>query len=72
VKPPIDELQRLPMGNMGFLFPSSRIGVWMLGTVTKMIYRFGIDKMMPDTDTAGGTKWTLPEYPELKFDTENT
>lgn len=68
IKPPITELQRLPMGNMGLLFPSSRLGVWMLSGVTKLIYKLGIDKMMPDMDSAGGTKWTYPEYSELKFE----
>ncbi|CAI6335438.1 unnamed protein product [Periconia digitata] len=70
-KPPVTALQHLPTENMGFLFPSSRLGVWVLSSVMRAIYKLGIDKMMPDImDSAGGTKWSLPEYPEMKFNAD--
>ncbi|PVH94191.1 FAD/NAD(P)-binding domain-containing protein [Periconia macrospinosa] len=66
VKPPIEELQHLPY----LPFPSSRVGMWVVTNIAKWIYKLGIDKMLPAKDTEGGTKWALPEYPELKWHKE--
>ncbi|PVH91060.1 FAD/NAD(P)-binding domain-containing protein [Periconia macrospinosa] len=66
MKPPIEELQHLPW----LPFPASRMGVWIATSIAKWIYKLGIDKMLPDRGTEGGTKWALPEYPEMTFHTE--
>lgn len=66
VRPPIDEIQRLPMGNMSVIFPSSKLGVWVLTSVFRAVSAFRIDKMVSKLfpENSKGA-WVPPEYPEL-------
>lgn len=68
-RPLINEVQNLPPGVPSLMYSKTKWGVWLrhfiLGLITKLrihklIERFSSDDL--------GSKWKLPEYPELKYD----
>ncbi|KAI5459464.1 hypothetical protein BGZ63DRAFT_361303 [Mariannaea sp. PMI_226] len=62
---PMAEFQRLPTSLLGALFPSSRLGIWMLRNAL-----WAVSKMQQSTnqDSAENVSgWKLPEYPELNL-----
>ncbi|KAI6080349.1 FAD/NAD(P)-binding domain-containing protein [Hypoxylon rubiginosum] len=64
VRPPVDEIQKLP-GVLGIFFPSSKLGVWILRNTM-----WAVSKAQQAVDwprSEGGGRWKLPEYPELNL-----
>ncbi|KAK8076521.1 hypothetical protein PG994_003793 [Apiospora phragmitis] len=69
VRPPVDEYQRLAPGLLRAMFPSSRIGVWLLQNTAWVLASLKVDqlihKALPAENNDG--KWPIPEYPELNL-----
>lgn len=65
MRPFIDECQQISQGTLGFLFPSSRLGVWfmhkLIWTVSKVTGYF------PESHKGVSHDEHLPEYPELNL-----
>lgn len=65
VRPGIEEIQKL-RGNIGFFFPSSRFGIWVMHNAVWAISK--LDQL--GWQLGSGSKaerWIVPDYPELNL-----
>lgn len=73
VRPPIDDYQQLPLGNLGLMFPSTKLGVTILHKTVWIMAKVSgfVSWLLPKSMTAGGStkgkEWSIPEYPELNL-----
>lgn len=69
VRPPVDEYQWLAPSLLGGMFPSSKLGVWLLQNTAWVLSSLKVDqlihKILPAECNDG--KWPIPEYPELNL-----
>lgn len=63
VRPPVDEYQKLHSA-LGAVFPSSRLGIWVLRNVMWAVSKADQIRWSQPKESQG---WSLPEYPELNL-----
>ncbi|KAH8896250.1 oxidoreductase [Thozetella sp. PMI_491] len=64
-RPFVDNVQKLPPGVPGILFPSSKLGVSFLLWLLWLISALRIDKLLERLAGEDVPGWDIPEYPEL-------
>ncbi|KAI1763900.1 FAD/NAD(P)-binding domain-containing protein [Hypoxylon sp. FL1150] len=64
VRAPVDEIQKLP-GFLGTLFPSSKLGVWILRNALWVASK--VDQAVDWPRSENSSRWVLPEYSELNL-----
>ncbi|KAK8108708.1 hypothetical protein PG984_014509 [Apiospora sp. TS-2023a] len=69
VRPPVDEYQWLAPSLLSGMFPSSKLGVWLLQNAAWVLSSLKVDqlihKVLPAESSDG--RWPIPEYPELNL-----
>ena len=69
VRAPVDEYQRLAPSLLSGLFPSSRLGVWLLQNTAWVLSCLKVDQLvhrvLPAESSDG--RWPVPDYPELNL-----
>ncbi len=66
VRPGVEEIQTLNI-KLGLMFPSSRLGVWMLRIAAWAMSKLDQLTWRPRSEEQQVEKWELPEYRELKL-----
>ena len=66
MRPVIDKCQRFPTWALGFMFPSSRVGVWITEQAIWALSK--LTELWPRWRSEDDQTYHLPEYPELKLD----
>jgi 2-polyprenyl-6-methoxyphenol hydroxylase-like FAD-dependent oxidoreductase len=65
MRKPIDECQQMSLRSMGFVFPSSQLGLWTLRSVLWVASK--LEPYAYRGQTQDDPYWSLPDYPELNL-----